>query len=339
MNRETIERYIQNRCTDAERAEIEQWIEQHGQQWYDDYFESNYESQRAPASEAADETVFRQVLHSVRSIPPVETVVKAEKALHSIQYPIRLFRWAAAACVILLVGAACFGLWRIKDKPADPSGELAWIEVANKDQAARKIVLPDNSQVMLSRGSAIRYPPVFSVKERIVELTGEAFFEVRHDVMKPFVVKAGDASTIVYGTAFNVQAYAGEGHVAIALKRGKIGVSYKRNGQPDAERILAPGQLYQYNKATGQYGVTSIPPEQVGSWVDGALSFYNTPLKDVFIELERKFGVHFIVGSNISAENTFTSYFLNASLEQVLNHLRFTSELQFKKRSNEIYVK
>ncbi|RPD39965.1 FecR family protein [Chitinophaga barathri] len=324
MNRETINRYFENRCTEDEIKAIREWIDQHGEQWYDRYFGEHYEQENGIVSPEADEAMFRQVL---RAVKPVQT-----------RY-VFLRRWvAAAACVLLLVGGAWFVLQQGKKDAGHAGVQVAWVAVSNTDKTAKEIVLPDSSRVYLNTGSTLRYQQGFTQEERAVELSGEAFFEVTHDRERPFMVKAGDASTLVYGTAFNVQAYPTEGHVAISLKRGKIGIRNKDAAAP-GEKILAPGQLWLYNKGIRQPEIISIPPGQVGGWMNGSLSFYNTPVKDVFIQLERKFGVRFSYTAGIQTENTFTAFFPNASLEQVLSHLAFTGELQFKRQDNIIYVK
>lgn len=340
MDKETIERYINNRCTEKEKAIVQRWIEQEGAQWYERYFDGHYHDQQEPGSDAAADAVFMQVLQIIRYNQQPGNIAAANQGRVVEWRKGRSYKrwWMAAACMALLAGTAWFGLRQSKRKVNDLANEIAWVQVINTDQEIKRIILPDSSQVALNKGSHIRYQQTFEEKERMVELTGEAFFDVTHDIHKPFIVKAGNAAATVYGTAFNVQAYPGEDQVAIALQRGKIGVRYTGQGAPAEERILSPGQLYQYHKGTGNIDVSAIPPEQIGGWMNGGLSFYNTPLKDVITQLERKFGVSFQLNEHVSVDNSFTACFPVVSLEQVLNHLRFTGDLQFRQVGKVIYV-
>lgn len=340
MDKETIGRYLNNRCTEEEKAIIQRWIELAGEQWYERYFDEHYHTVQEPGASTAADAVFMQVLQVIRNGHQREQTAPETPARVVALGKDRSSRrwWVAAACMVLIAGATWFSLRQGKRKAGGTGYEMAWVQVANTGQEVKKVILPDSSQVALNKGSQIRYRREFEQKERMVELTGEAFFDVAHDSHKPFIVKAGNATTVVYGTAFNIQAYSAEDQVAIALQRGKIGIRHANQGQTSEERILSPGQLYQYHKGTGSIDIATIPPEQIGGWRKGGLSFYNMPLKDVITQLERKFGVRFQWNGKVPVENTFTAYFPAASLEQVLNHLQFTGDWQFRRNGNVIYV-
>ena len=84
------------------------------------------------------------------------------------------------------------------------------------------MILPDGTHVWINSASQLRYPTAFTGNNRIVELEGEAYFEVTHDRQKPFKVKVGDLFVNVLGTKFNIMAYSDEPSVQTTLVNGSV---------------------------------------------------------------------------------------------------------------------
>src|SRR3546814_19440182 len=87
-----------------------------------------------------------------------------------------------------------------------------------------QLILPDGSRVWLNAASSIRFPTVFTGKEREVEITGEAYFEIGKNTNMPFVVKKGNVEVQVLGTHFNVKAYDDEANITVTLLTGRVKV-------------------------------------------------------------------------------------------------------------------
>jgi len=142
------------------------------------------------------------------------------------------------------------------------------------------LILPDGSKVWLNAASSITYPTEFAGKERQVTVTGEAYFEVKHDV-KSFLVQAGGRTIKDLGTRFNVNAYADEPVVTITLAEGAVSVD---------NLVLKPGQ-----QATGSPGggvtVTEADVARATAWKNGAFAFYNTSLPELLRQLSRWYDV------------------------------------------------
>lgn len=88
----------------------------------------------------------------------------------------------------------------------------------------RSITLPDSSIVVLKANSTLEYPLKFTGGKREVRLTGEAYFDIRHDESRSFIVYSGDVKTVVLGTAFNIKAYTDSKEVTVSVVRGKVRV-------------------------------------------------------------------------------------------------------------------
>lgn len=143
-----------------------------------------------------------------------------------------------------------------------------------------QLTLPDGTHVWLNADSRLSYPDAFSGRERVVELQGEAYFDVRHDEAHPFIVKCGKVSATVLGTTFNIRQYGGEAP-RVTLIEGKVGVT--ANGQT---LTLGPGQTATISPK-GQLGYCEADVQGVTCWREGEFYFDNMPLCDIMTELGR----------------------------------------------------
>lgn len=147
------------------------------------------------------------------------------------------------------------------------------------------LVLPDGTEVWLNAASSLRYPVSFNAAERVVELTGEAYFDVKQAATKPFRVKIGPQSEIrVLGTAFNVNAYTNEPAVTTTLLHGSVQVVAAQ--QPT---LLKPGQ--QAAVAGTDVKVKTVDTSGVTAWKEGMFQFDNTGIRQVMNQLERWYDI------------------------------------------------
>lgn len=147
------------------------------------------------------------------------------------------------------------------------------------------IVLSDGTKVHLNAESQLTYPICFSSKERIVQVEGEAYFDVAPDKEHPFIVKTSHTSIQVTGTSFNVRAYADEEIESTTLISGGVKIS---SGNEVFE--LIPNQHYTYNKKTNTNTVTNVNTELYTSWESGSFIFLNVPLENVMSYLSKWYG-------------------------------------------------
>lgn len=156
-----------------------------------------------------------------------------------------------------------------------------------------RIVLEDGTKVHLNATSQLKYPVVFTDKERVVHLQGEAYFEVAPDKARPFYVVTDQMKIRQYGTAFNVNAYPGS-NTEVVLVRGSIGVTVG-----DKERTLVPGQLAKVHAGSNLLSIKEVDAESYVAWNDGRFFFDNQSLKDIATVLSRWYDVEiqFVKGS------------------------------------------
>lgn len=321
MNKELIGRYLRGEATEQERGIIEKWIAEEGPQWLDNYFDQEWNHPVIESDQTVKDVMAERVLAGIHSQEQPKTIPAKRTTIR---------RVAAASFLI----AALAGWWLVSRQSSSPVTALRWQTVSNDSTGyVKTVILPDSSKVLLNAHSSLRYTINFNDTAREVELSGEAFFEVTHNAERAFIVHAGSLNTRVYGTQFNIAAYPDESQFRVALKQGSIGVT----GKHLQERKLTPGTLLLFNKTDSTIQLDHQNTSDIGTWASGKLHFYKTPLRDVLLSLERKFGTKFRFDSTLSNQ-TITASFDLASLQQVLQHLSFVWNLQFDKRRNEIFV-
>lgn len=141
------------------------------------------------------------------------------------------------------------------------------------------VVLEDSTFIWVNAESELRYPTRFGEGERIVELRGEAYFKVRQDTSRPFIVRTDRAETRVLGTEFNIQAYPGQ-TLNVTLVTGSVGVKADMG-----EALLRPGE----NVALTTTGlkIEQVDVLKYTSWKNGYFYYDNTCLNDILGELGR----------------------------------------------------
>lgn len=189
------------------------------------------------------------------------------------------------------------------------------------------IVLPDGSSVWLNAASSLRFPVAFTGKERRVEITGEAYFEISANASAPFFVKAGDIDVQVLGTSFNINAYYDEGSIKTTLLSGSVKVSNEASNA-----VLRPGQQAILNSRSGPEGkitLKTIDTEDAIAWKNGLFLFNNTDIKSIMRQIARWYDVEVKYEGNIP-ENSFVGEVSRDSrLSEVLKILEL-SNVHFK---------
>jgi hypothetical protein len=169
------------------------------------------------------------------------------------------------------------------------NGEVLYNNISTDKGRQWSVVLPDGSKVWLNAESSIHYPLTFSGKERVVEVTGEAYFEVTHNKHFPFKVKVNDKEIEVLGTHFNINSYEDEPSMRATLLEGLI-----RIGNGVTKKIIRPGQEASIlNNATG-INITEIDVQNAIAWKNGYFSFHNANLKAVMRQLARWYDIDVI---------------------------------------------
>ncbi len=199
----------------------------------------------------------------------------------------------------------------------------------------KKVVLPDGSIITLNAKSNLIYPKKFLDTIREVTLVGEAFFDIKRDTLRPFVVHTNHLKVKVLGTSFNVKSYPKDEQVETTLVSGKVEVIEERSKHPI---ILEPSQRATFDKGKRNLEVDRVDSKNVIAWRQGKLVFDKTPLKQVVSDLNRKYNVDFVIKSDALLEYKFTGEFDNLTIEEVLKFLKLSSSINYKYINNKIML-
>lgn len=232
-------------------------------------------------------------------------------------------RWSVAALILVLFAAF---IWFVV-KPSTTNDFI----VINTGQGERmEITLPDSSRVWLNADSELRYPADF--KKRQLELFGEAFFEVVHDEIKPFLISAGEVTVTVLGTSFNVRAYKTERDVAVSVQTGRVSVS--AGSKVSQEEIVEMGTTAIVDKEKNEIQISEEALPAVEAWKTGRLIFNDTQMKDVLNILERYFGVSMNASNPAILNCHFRATFDNPDISSVIEVLSETFALKVNVTGN-----
>lgn len=236
------------------------------------------------------------------------------------------------------------------------NGELVY-SIANQDNAANgntyntietpkggqyQINLPDGSKVWLNAATTLKFPVAFTnVKQRKVELSGEAYFEIAKNPKLPFIVKTQQQQVEVLGTHFNLSSYKDDSATKTTLLEGSVRVAAvkvtsSKNSSAKNQVTLVPGQ--QSETTTGSINVKNVDTEEAIAWKNGQFMFKNEPLKEVMKKISRWYNVTIDYNGSFSdiAIGGSVSKFTN--LQEVLDVLELTAKIKFKVEANKITV-
>lgn len=208
-----------------------------------------------------------------------------------------------------------------------------------------KLGLPDGSFVWLNAASSIRYPTAFSGKERVVSITGEAYFEIAKDPSMPFRVilpssaggRRGEGgmeggSIEVLGTHFNVNAYEDEKALKATLLEGSI-----RLISQAASRKLEPGQQALLNKEGQLSVIPNADTEEAVAWKNGRFDFDNADIQAVMRQIARWYDVEVVFEGKIPSEKFVGEIPRNSNLSEVFKILEL-SNVHFKVENKKVTV-
>jgi transmembrane sensor len=269
-----LDRYFHGECTPEEIAFIEKWYE-------------NIESKKSLSPSDINESEQR----IWASVKPVRKLISP-------------FLKIAAAVTLLIGVIGAFAVNSMRKEASNPVAQVTvkqynrqLVEARNETLKPQCVSLSDGSVVTLAPNSSIRYPEKFAVERRTVELSGEAFFNVKRDPSKPFLVYSDEIVTRVLGTSFRITAFDDREEIVVAVKTGKVSVYQKpatENASDIKDVILTPNQQLVY-KRTQETLVKQVVPEPTIVSVDSTsyfkMQFDGMPVTEIFDVLEKNYGI------------------------------------------------
>ena len=273
MTDELLFRYFSNEASAEEVAQIEQWLDE------DPARQSEFDS--------AHYLFNAMILHS-DELSKMTTPGALEKTSRKSKVRRLVYRYAAAAAAVVIAGLS--GVF--VEREINYNKMTAQTNVLEVPAGQRmSVTLSDGTQVQLNGNSRIEYPVIFSRKQRNVKLSGEAFFEVKHDERHPFIVETFASKVEVLGTRFNVCADEASEYFSTALVDGKVKVT--TNDEAAEQVVLAPDEMVRF--VNNHLVVTKVDAENLISWTEGYVNLADTDFESLMRRFENVYGVKIVI--------------------------------------------
>lgn len=272
------------------------------------------------------------LMSSTRKMPDY----KVEKSYHELhsrisskQNFLKLYPYLRyAAMVVLLLSISSIMFYLGKQNTIAPEQEIKYTSVIADTGQISKVILPDSSVVWLNSGTKLTYDNNFSLNNRNLTLSGQAFLEVKKNRNLPLVVASGNLRVKVLGTRFDVNAYPDNNMIKVILETGKIELLNSKDKSFNYQ--LNPGEMAEYDYQTGSIKIKTVESQNFINWKEGELIFVDTPMSEVIKRLERKFNIKIEVENPRVYKSVFNAKFKNESLKEILDYIHFSCPVSYR---------
>lgn len=309
MHQELLLKYISGKASQKETEEVVTWID----------------------SDPANLKKFMSLRKSYDALIWQYADKLCDKAEKKRSLQIIMHRMIRIAAVFVIAFGLSYIMLQALQKDDISSMQTVSVPAGQRTQ----VTLADGTIVWVNGRSTLVFPSQFTSQTRSVQLDGEAYFEVRKDLKKQFIVSTVHQSSIkVLGTKFNVKAHKGAEDIITTLVEGKINFEFNNANHQQQYITMTPGQKLVYNSQSKKTTLYTTSGEKELSWKDGKIIFKQTSLKEALDILAEAYNVTFVIQKNVPDDDSFSGEFINKSLEQILNYIKASSKVNWRYLDN-----
>ncbi|GAA4320824.1 FecR domain-containing protein [Mucilaginibacter gynuensis] len=306
-----IDRYLKNNVTDKERQLVDEWYQ-------------SYEGDKNALSAEKEARLKKEIYRHVKG--QIDTPSAKIRWLN-------ITRYAAAAVTILLISVGLL----FRKKAAEHSNKEAYTIIKTGTGQVRKLQLPDGSTVWLNAMSSIRVSEDFENKtfRNIYLDEGEAFFEVKKNPARPFLVITRNITTRVLGTSFNVKAYNKLNNATVTVRTGRVQVNDKQRQLA----VLLPDQKIIYSIKDHTSIMVTGDGGKSKAWTDGQTILNQASFKELALAFKSLYGVQLTSKNKLT-----TSYKYNVTIssshtvDQAMKIICSVHQNTFRRKNNEVII-
>jgi transmembrane sensor len=322
--KEIILRFLEGIATDEEITILQTWLEENeaNRQYFDEVnntFQASVTLHRF--NHPMVENAWEKVSQTIEQAPTLPA-----SRIRKLYFPI--LKVAAAITLLIVTSALLFEVLR------ENNLHQRGIIVRNSEGNNTRILLPDSSTVWLNANSIIEYSSEFGKTFREVTLKGEAFFDVKKDD-KAFIVRTDNMQVHVKGTRFNVEADKKNAFIKTTLEEGKVELHVEGSNE---FYTMTPGDQIILNTQLNNVEVKKVDPSDFSAWKEEKLIFDNVPLGEIITKLENRYKVKITIKSLRAKHELLTMIIERETLDEVLEMIKLSSQLQVKVERNEIIL-
>lgn len=327
VNIALLDRFMRDETSEEEEQQLLIWFRsEKARADILDFYKNHWqEAKNSPEIDnEIQERMYRQIQTRMQAVSSKE-MKPVEKRTYLLK------RWSKYAAAILLFIGIGFGTHLYTRQIVNLDNEYK-VE-ADKGQRAN-VTLPDGTKVWLNSHSSLIYTANYGVKERLVSLVGEAFFEVAKDKEHRFVVNASGIEVEALGTTFNVKAYKEDNTIITTLFTGSVKVT------SDVKYVvLSEGEQVTLDKKNGKLAVKRPEIlEYANMWRSNELAFNGQTLSEIALLLNRMYNVEVQFESEKIKEYRFSGVIRNNSLDNVFEIISLTAPITYKSEGDTIIL-
>lgn len=334
MDKDLLIRYIKGLVSPAEREMILNWIDESRENA--DFFsrlKADFTIENLPCTETPDK-IIKKINSRIR--PAKSFIGTISKVAALLLLPVTLFSVYQYIHYTGKSAGKIYGDVIIKDTLISlPDQTKPVIDYRVNPGVKGMVLLPDGSKVWLNSDSYLKCPGEFDSTHRMVELTGEGYFNIVSNKSWPMYVKTSKGITVkVTGTEFNISSYDNDDVLKFTLVSGEVELLREGTKQiylvNRSEEIVIPDNV----NYKGKRLIADIYTNT--AWKDGHLIFDNTPMPEVIKKVQRWYGVKINIEDEQILSYSFTADFSSESVTQVLELIKITSNVQYSVKGNRI---
>lgn len=261
------------------------------------------------------------------------------KSTTTVAHPSRIIPWMRYAVAVLtgivIASAAWLGIWLSQNSLQK---ELLVHNTVFNQNGVQQFILPDSSVIWIHGHSRINYASQFIQKERLVQLEGEAYFDVRKDTSTPFIVQTENVDIQVTGTEFYVNSRPDD-HAVITLVSGGVSIDIKnKEGEIMTSTNLTPGQQADIDKLSGQLEVIDVDTSYYIAWKNGTYRFNNETLEKITELLAKRYGLTIHINPRLKDKRFTGRVKPEHSIKDVMDIIYTSYPIKYHQEGNTIYI-
>lgn len=255
-----------------------------------------------------------------------------EKKVVPLSAPKKWWKNMVAVAAIITAFLVLFSLWPYLVQEFSTS---SLVHLKMPADTKQQITLSDGSRVWVNAGSELKYTTVFKGNTREVYLRGEAYFDVKKDPKRPFIVHTGKLTTTVLGTAFNIKTDTENNEIKVTVTKGKVKVSKGKQ----TLALLIPDQQIVYHTASETYSKYTVDADKLVNWLPSDLFFDNVTFGDAAKILSKRFNVKIEFANEQIKNCRFSGTAIaNKEIEEILDVICRFNNSTYKRERNTITI-
>lgn len=326
------DKFFSDQCTADEAEQVLDWLETpEGQKYLDENISkesenidenSDLDHEFALSTEFDSEKFYLTILQKLKI-----------KGLWEIQRPRfnRKFFYLAASVLVILTAPFLY----ISGPSVDSDSQSELIVLNTSDSEQREVRLNDGTRIFMNSRTTIRIQREYYLNERVIELEGEAFFDVVRIPDKPFIIEMKESTIEVIGTAFNIKNIEGTSRIEVSVTEGIV--AFSGNNEDEQSKVtLREGDYAKWNRASDEMKIEQFGVKNYHAWMSNEFHFEDMYMHQVCVQLHRFYDISCSFIDSSIENRRLTAQFKVSDLKNTLSVIGLSLKLDYQLEENEV---